>query len=94
MNGGQNGAFDRQIEVRTTGTDRYGRTLGEIFTGNVSVCLLMVRDGFAWRYVKYSSDRSLGAAEIEAQKARRGLWQDPRPVPPWEWRSSHFKSAP
>jgi endonuclease YncB( thermonuclease family) len=25
--------------------------------------------------------------EKDARDDRRGLWQDPKPVPPWEWRS-------
>ena len=24
--------------------------------------------------------------EVDARKAKRGLWSDPNPVPPWEWR--------
>ena len=24
--------------------------------------------------------------EIEAREAQRGLWADPHPAPPWEWR--------
>ncbi len=24
--------------------------------------------------------------EAEARQAKRGLWADPSPVPPWEWR--------
>jgi hypothetical protein len=27
-----------------------------------------------------------GAKEVEAREAKRGLWADPNPVPPWEWR--------
>lgn len=28
------------------------------------------------------------AAQSEAQAARRGLWADAAPVPPWEWRAT------
>jgi endonuclease YncB( thermonuclease family) len=24
--------------------------------------------------------------EAEARKAQKGLWADPHPMPPWEWR--------
>lgn len=37
-------------------------------------------------YRKYSKDTSLVELEEEARRARRGLWQDKEPVPPWEWR--------
>ena len=36
---------------------------------------------------KSQEDReSYSAAEIDARKAKRGLWREPQPVPPWEWR--------
>ena len=28
----------------------------------------------------------LETLEVEAREANRGLWVDPAPVPPWEWR--------
>ena len=38
------------------------------------------------------SDRELySEAEIEAKEARRGLWHDPKPMPPWEYRISKRK---
>ena len=41
----------------------------------------------AW-YFPCSPDKTLGASEADADaRARReGLWADPAPVPPWEWR--------
>ncbi len=43
----------------------------------------MVRAGMAWRFDKYSKD---GAFQTAQEEARRGLWVDPAPVAPWEWR--------
>ncbi len=54
--------------------------------------LKLVSDGLCWWYSKYAKeqnavDRVLYAeAEEEARGKRRGLWSDPEPVPPWEWR--------
>jgi hypothetical protein len=28
----------------------------------------------------------MAKAEIEARDAKKGLWSDPNPVPPWEYR--------
>ena len=48
----------------------------------------IVKAGFAWWFRKYApKDTELEALESEARAARRGLWADPRPVPPWEYRS-------
>ncbi|NQT17374.1 MAG: thermonuclease family protein [Planctomycetes bacterium] len=48
----------------------------------------LVRNGLAWWYRKYApKDKQLATLEEEAREAKRGLWADATPVPPWEWRS-------
>jgi endonuclease YncB( thermonuclease family) len=39
-----------------------------------------------WVFDRYVTDRSLYADQDEARVAKRGLWRDAHPVPPWEWR--------
>jgi len=80
--------FGKQVVVRVTGHDRYRRTLSRVICGGLDVNLEMVRMGFAWRYDKYSEDPALMAAQSAARAARRGLWSDPNPVQPWEWREA------
>jgi endonuclease YncB( thermonuclease family) len=40
-----------------------------------------VRDGFAWRSVRYDKTGEFADAEREAREKRRGLWADPSPIP-------------
>lgn len=40
----------------------------------------------AWNYVKYSKDKSLADFEAEARKNKIGLWSQPNPIPPWNFR--------
>ena len=68
------------------GEDRYGRTIGDVMIDRASLNFALVAAGLAWHYKKYSDDESLAAAENAAREAKRGLWSDPRHVPPWEWR--------
>ena len=48
----------------------------------------------AWRFKRYEQEQtpdnraSYAAAEAIAKAAKRGLWRDPEPVPPWEFRAS------
>ena len=78
--------FGKDVEIRATGKDRYGRTLARVFVDGADVNLAMVKAGMAWRFDKYSKDRAFLTAQEGAQRARRGLWADAAPVAPWEWR--------
>ncbi len=48
--------------------------------------------GLAWHYKQYEKEQpeeergQYSFAEIEARAKKVGLWSDPNPVPPWEWR--------
>ncbi|GAG88866.1 unnamed protein product, partial [marine sediment metagenome] len=40
-----------------------------------------------WHHVKYATgDKILAGLDVDARKAKRGLWSDPKPIAPWEWR--------
>lgn len=74
------------VVVRTNSTDRYGRILGTLWLGSEDINKAMVGQGMAWAYRAYLQDASLLTLEAAAKTARAGLWVDPQPVPPWEWR--------
>ena len=78
--------FGKQVTLHTTGTDRYGRTLARVTVGDIEVEAQIIVTGHAWHYTKYDHTAALEAAERNARAARRGLWADAEPVPPWEWR--------
>ena len=75
-----------EVLVVERGQDRYQRTLGRVYRGDLDVNAEQVRQGMAWVYRQYSKDASLYQIEAEAKEQKRGLWRDPAPVPPWEWR--------
>jgi micrococcal nuclease len=80
-------AFGQQVKLVVRDHDRYGRTVAEvILPDGQSLNRELVRAGYAWWYRQYSHDATLGKLESEARSGRLGLWSDPRPVPPWEWR--------
>ena len=72
--------------------DRWKRLIGVMRLAEDDMNLHMIDRGLAWHYKQYADEQSPGdrdaysAAEKAAQDARRGLWSDPEPVPPWEWR--------
>lgn len=66
--------------------DQYGRNICRISVQGTDVNLVQVQRGMAWVYVQYAKDPAYFRAEAEARRARAGLWADPSPVPPWDWR--------
>lgn len=80
-------AFGKLVTVRDHGTDRYGRLLGEVVLPDGPVLNQeLLRSGFAWWYKQYVKDKTLEHLEAEAREAKKGLWADANPTPPWDWR--------
>jgi endonuclease YncB( thermonuclease family) len=81
-------AFGKQVSIVTHGLDKYGRTIGDvIIPDGKKLNYELVRQGWCWWYRKYDPDNAeLARLEADARKARIGLWTDPSPIPPWEWR--------
>lgn len=80
--------FQQPVTVRTNGLDRHGRTIGTILVDGHSINRMMVEQGMAWAYRQYLVDRSLLDVEAAARSGRVGLWVDPNPTAPWEWRAA------
>jgi endonuclease YncB( thermonuclease family) len=76
----------RSIEVEYAKRDRYGRIIGRILLDGRDLNGEMVRDGHAWVYRQYSDFPDLLRLEEEAQAKGIGLWAEPNPIAPWEWR--------
>lgn len=78
--------FDKEAQILEKGKDRYGRTLGRVSCDGIDANAEQVRRGMAWVYDNYVTDHALYQLQNEAKAASRGLWSDPDPVPPWDWR--------
>ena len=77
----------KEVTIQVLRKDRHGRTVADVvLPDGTNVSRELLRAGLAWWYRQYSKDESLGALEQEAQQAKRGLWADPNPIPPWEIR--------
>jgi endonuclease YncB( thermonuclease family) len=82
-------AFGKTVRLAGKGKDRYGRELAEVFLPDGrSLNRELVAAGFAWWYREYSTDWELGALEKTAREQRRGLWANPKPSPPWDFRAA------
>lgn len=79
----------KPAKVVSAGRDRYGRTIGHVTCAGIDAQAHQVSTGMAWVFDRYASPSSpLYALQDAARAARRGLWADPSPVPPWDWRKA------
>jgi micrococcal nuclease len=87
------------VQLRELSSDRYGRAVGELFIGNQSVNLTMVRDGQAVVYTEYLSGcpetKNLYlSAQVQAKARKLGFWNQSNPVMPWDYRKQVVQPLP
>jgi len=84
--------FRENVEVRFDKTDRFGRIVGKIIHNNRDINLIMVKNGLAWHYTRFiqeqpSADRvSYARGQQQAQAQKIGIWSQPNPQAPWDFR--------
>ena len=91
----------KQVRVESDKSDRYGRVLGKVWvqpndcpkcgkTLDANHAQLLA--GMAWWYRYYAKEQSpedrgrYESAEDEAKARGWGLWADPAPINPYDWR--------
>lgn len=83
--------FQKQAEVNVINTDRYGRAVAHVYCNGVYANREMVKAGYAWVYRTYDKGfESFYAFQRQAKAAELGLWADPNPTPPWQWRHTNL----
>lgn len=80
--------------------DKYGRTVGSVFTSSCDYAnLQQVRAGAAWHYKQYQCEQpaalrsEFSAAQAAAEAADRGLWASAA-TPPWVYRNGVEATTP
>ena len=98
----------REVLAESDRNDRYGRVLGKVWvrppdcdrcdkTLDVNHAQLVA--GMAWWYRYYAKQQSpedrarYEIAEIEAKVKRLGLWADPTPINPYDWRKKQREAG-
>ncbi len=89
-------ALGKLVTATTTGDkDAEGRARARVCLGagrpsREARCLdeELLGAGLAWRD-PLETGEALAKLEAQARAARRGLWADASPTPPWEWRKAH-----
>lgn len=89
----------RPVTAECVKQDRYGRSLCTLWLDGNDLGLALIRAGLAWHYTDYIRDQApwdaarYARAETEARLARRGLWSQSKPTPPWAWRRARTSTG-
>jgi micrococcal nuclease len=81
--------FDKVVEVYRMDTDRQGRTVALVAVDKSLLNEKLVKAGLAWVYSRYCSEvicETWKNYQLKAKIGKRGLWSDPNPISPWEFR--------
>jgi micrococcal nuclease len=79
---------NKPVEIKKVDVDRYGRTVAHVRCDGVQVNWRQVEDGLAWCYSHYlKHPAECPPREKVAREAKKGLWGEPNPQAPWEFRA-------
>ncbi len=82
-----------RVRLKVMDTDRYGRVVARVFAGDRDLGLALVRQGGAVVYERYNKSAEYGSVQMEARRARLGVWSEPgAQQEPWEWRRLNPRS--
>jgi endonuclease YncB( thermonuclease family) len=86
----------REVTLDIKTTDRYGRTVAEVFSG-VNINLALVEDGQAFAYRQYLGGcdaKEYLDAEYRASRRRTGVWKEPGGITrPWDFHRGRRAAA-
>ena len=100
--------FGKDVRADCNKRDRYGRDVCRVWVTpsdcrscglTLDVALAQLTVGLAWHYKRFENEQTpeergrYSSAEDEARARHIGLWKDPKPTPPWEWRRTKAAKA-
>lgn len=85
------------LQLRCYEKDHYGREICDVpLADGRTANQVLVANGMAWANQqgggKYLRDSSLLGLQRKAREQGLGLWQDAKPVAPWDWRRTCWKA--
>lgn len=84
------------VTLTTFGRDKYGRALVAVQNNHgMDVAFELLHAGLAWpTTIAPPGKKILYSETVHAVKAaRKGLWREDNPEPPWQWRKRKRESA-
>jgi endonuclease YncB( thermonuclease family) len=91
--------FGKDVELQAHRIDRDWRLVARVLVDNQDAGFELLKQGLCWVYERYLPEASpdiqtsYQRAQAVAREQKFGLWSDPNPVPPWDWRKSEKESS-
>lgn len=86
--------YNKNVRLVPLEKDRFGRLVAKVYLEDGrDVGQEMVKNGMAWYDRRYHPDTRLERLEEKARAGRQGLWREPSPIPPWQWRRQHPRES-
>ncbi|KAF3341493.1 hypothetical protein FCM35_KLT00131 [Carex littledalei] len=76
----------KPLTIHVYGKDPYDRLVGDVYVDGIFVQERLLREGCAWHYEAYDKRPAFAQWQKEARNEGRGLWANPNPVEPWEFK--------
>jgi endonuclease YncB( thermonuclease family) len=85
---------NNKVKLQPITTDRYGRTVAQLWNGNGLIQSQMAIAGMAYGYEQYKKDcpnwEAIESTQAQAQEAKLGVWKLPNGGQrPWDYRKSN-----
>jgi len=85
--------FNRDVIVEQKAMDRNRRVVGIVKLGSLNLNEELLRSGYAWHYTRYDNNPKWTMLMQAAKRQKKGLWVQPNPQPPWQFRKNKSQSA-
>jgi len=84
----------KSVRVSIEEIGRYGRAVARTEVQGAGLGAMLIRRGLAWHYRQYApGETEYARLQRQARNAGRGLWSQPNPTAPWEWRDRQGDSS-
>lgn len=77
----------QQVLIIPFKEDIYGRNTAIVKFKQLNINFQQVKDGYAWSLSPKSINPTFFKAELNAQKYKKGLWNEDAPIAPWNFRN-------
>jgi endonuclease YncB( thermonuclease family) len=86
----------KKVMIKRLYTDNYQRSVSIVYLSEggrpdaLSLNERQIQDGMAWVYDFFCTSQECNTWKFEeamAKTRRIGIWKNPAPTPPWQWRA-------